>query len=273
MSVELHGRAARAFKLQAYPKFAATVDERGTPNVVPLLSAKLVDPDTIAFVKFMVWKTRRNFEANRKITIACTGPWGRTYLVKGEFREWMTQGPLLEEFEREPIFRYNAYMGANQLGIIKIKSAQEFPGAGVLAPLLRGLLGRNGSASAGLGPMPREVVEKWGRRLAVKFLGFVDDSGDPLAVPMQGLYAASASELAFPLPRSGRDPLSGLTAGTMVAASVLALDPVAYQVKGRYEGREVRRGRAHGVIKVTEVYTASPPSPGRCIFPPEGPPP
>jgi hypothetical protein len=268
MSAGLRGRAARAFKLQAYPKFAATVDDQGVPNVIPLLSAKLVEPDTIAFVKFMVWKTRRNFEANRKITLACTGPWGRTYLVKGEFREWVTQGPLLEQFEAEPIFRYNAYMGANMLGIITVKDAIEYPGSGVLGPLGRRLVGRNGAA-AGAGPMPREVVEKWGRKLAVKFLGFMDQAGDPLAVPEQGLHAVSSSELAFPLPRSTKSPVHRLSSGAPIAASVLAFDPVAYQVKGTYRGTATVNGKPHGMIEVAEVYSASPPTPGKRLVPRE----
>jgi hypothetical protein len=273
MSTELRGRAARAFKLQAYLKFAATVDDQGTPNVIPLLSARMVEPDTIAFVKFMVWKTRRNFEANKKITIACTGPRGRTYLARGEFVEWMTQGPLLEQFEAEPIFRYNAYMGANMLGIIKVKEVREFKGSGLLLPLLKRLAPGRGptpdKAVGNGGPMAREVVEKWGRKLAVKFLGMVDENGDPLAIPHQGLFALSNSLLAFPWPQRRENPLSRLCSNDPLAASILAFDPVAYQVKGRFLGPQKINGRDHGLLQVKEVYAASPPIPGKRIYPPE----
>ncbi|HUT52283.1 MAG TPA: hypothetical protein VM658_02730 [bacterium] len=268
----LKGRAASAFRGIHYLKFAATVDQAGVPNVVPLLSARSVDPETIAFVRFMVWKTARNFEANRKITFACTGPWGRAYLAKGEFMEWQTQGPLIEQFENEALYRYNAYTGANMIGVVKVREVMSFPGGGIAGPMLKSLAarlaGKAGPAENG-GPMPVQVVEKWGRPLAAKFIAMVDEQGDPLAFPMMGLTAPDAGTLLFPLPRDMAHPLNRLVEGARVAASVFTLEPVAYQVKGIFGGEVQREKKAFGVIKVNEVYTAAPPVPGRRIYPPE----
>jgi hypothetical protein len=278
MSAELKGRAAAAYKGLQFLKFAATVNDEGVPNVVPLLSARMVDPETIAFVRFMVWKTARNFEANKKITFSCTGPKGRAYVVKGEFREWQSEGPLLEEFEAEPMYRYNAYTGANQLGVVKVREALEFPGGGIVMPMISSLLSRlaggrpavtRGEGSSGRGPMPVQVVEKFGRTLAAKFISMVDEQGDPLAFPMQKLSAPDPGTVVFPLPKDRSHPLHALKKGDMAAASVFVLEPSAYQVKGRYRGVETRKGKPAGVIEVTEVYTAAPPVPGRRIYPAE----
>ncbi len=262
----MKGPAAAAFTKMSYHKFAATVNEKGEPNVVPLLSARMIDPDTIAFAKFMVWKTRRNFEANGKITFACPGPGGKSYAAKGEFTEWRTEGPILEEFEKEPLYRYNAYMGANLIGIVKVKEVLEFPGEGMIKPLISALAVKPPAPRENGGPMGARVMEKWGRRLAIKFIGMIDKKGDPIALPLQRLTVLNSSTMAFPMRRDIR-PLADLKKGDRVAASVLVLDPSGYQVKGRFLGAERLAGKEHGFISVDEVYTASPPVPGRRIYP------
>jgi len=272
MSAMIEGKAVPAFKGQGYIKFAATVDENGVPNVVPLLSARMVDPETIAFVRFMVWKTARNFESNRKITIACPGPGGRAFVAKGEFQQWLTQGPLLEEFESEPLYRYNAYTGANALGLIRVKDVRDYPGTGVAGQMLYGLARRIGSPGAagprGNGsPMPSQVKDKFNRALAVKFVGFIDGEGDPVALPVKGMRAPDSKTISFPAPAPG-SLLHQARAGSMMAASVLAFLPVAYQVKGSFSGFG-SGGKSAGSIEVSEVYSAAPPVPGRRIWPPE----
>lgn len=284
----LHGKAAKAFTGMGYLKFAATVNNEGMPNVIPLLSARMVDAETIAFVRFMVWKTARNFEQNGKITFACMGPGARSYMAKGKFKEWMSHGPLLEEFEREPIYRYNAYSGANTLGIVRVREVLDYPGGSFLLPFMTSFRARAGSGKGTMaamarmlggkgrkpagndgGPMPWQVVEKWGRPLAVKFIGFLDEQGGPAALPLQGISAPDSRTLTFPLPADPAHPLRRIEKGARIAASVLAFDPSAYQAKGVFTGSEKRGSRDTGVIEVSEVYAASPPLPGKRIFPAE----
>jgi hypothetical protein len=50
-----------------------------------------------------------------------------------------------------------------------------------------------------------------------------------------------------------------------VAASVLTFEPLAYQIKGEFLGLERSLGRLAGVVAVQEVYSASPPLPGKRI--------
>lgn len=275
MSGPLAGAAGKTFANLAYPKFAATADDESRPNVVPLLSARKIDDDHLAFVRFMVWKTRRNFEHNGRITIGCTGPRGRSNLALGRFEEWVTQGPLLERFEAEPLFRYNAYMGANMIGVIKVNDVIEFAGSGLAGPLLKSFAARFGKEADESAPgpaggesspvMPLQVTDKWRRSIAVKFLGMVREDGEPLAIPCQGLSARDGASLSFPMPKNGDNPLGNLKEGDSLAASVIVPDPIAYQVKGKFAGS----GRGEGVLYVNEVFTASPPAPGRRIYPPE----
>ena len=199
MSNTLSGASATAFKNIHYFKFAATADDAGVPNVVPLLSARMVDPETIAFVRFMVWKTKRNMEQNKKITFACTTPKGRAFAAKGEFVEWVKQGPLLEQFENEALYRYNAYSGANELGLVKVQEVLEHPCQSMLSVIASStwarLAGRRGgNIEAGVdAAMPAQVIDKWRRSLAVKFIGMVDD--------------VNAGRYPMPLDTSGKDDI------------------------------------------------------------------
>jgi hypothetical protein len=271
MASTLTGKAAKVFSNQHFFKFAATVNKEGTPNVIPLLSAKMVEPDTIAFVRFMVWKTRKNFEANKKISFACSDMKGRGYLAKGEFQEWQTQGELLQEFENEIIYRYNAYMGANVLGIIKVKDVTDFGCDDMILPTIRKLVDKiSGTKKRGTtSPMPAQVMEKWENASSIKFFGLIDTDGEPIAVPAQSITAPSPDTIEFQIPKDPKNPLSNLKEGQLMAASMFALDPVAFQVKGTFQGVNGNSGKKTGSMKVTEVYSASAPIPGRRIYPAE----
>ncbi len=268
---KLTGKAAKAFSNQHFFKFAATVNEEGIPNVVPILSAKMTGPDTIAFVKFMVWKTRQNFEANKKISFSCSDMKGHCYLAKGEFVEWMSKGELLEEFENEVIYRYNAYMGANVLGIIKVNDVAEFECDKMLGPTLKKLVNKIGlpKKTKITSPMPSQVMDKWANASSIKYLGLIDTDGEPVAVPAQGITAPSPDTVEFPMPKDPKNPLSNLEEGQAMAASMFALDPCAFQVKGIFKGIRGQSNKKTGTMKVNEVYSASAPIPGRRIYPPE----
>jgi len=270
---QLPKAALKALNNDAFPKFAATVSNEGVPNVVPLLTTNAADATTLIFARFMIWKTARNLEANRKITINVLGPGLHSWIIRGEFQEFVRQGPYLDHYNRKALFRYNAYAGAGEVGVIQVREARGPLPLGLLRSLFYGLL-REPSRDGHHGPlarvvMPPTVQEKFDARLAFKYLGWVEDDGFPLAIPCLDLHAPTANILAFALPAASGHPLGQLRPGMKVAASVLTLKPVAYQVKGVFAGVEKEAGSRQGRIQLEECYTAAPPVPGRRIFPPE----
>ena len=259
--------ARKAFKGQAYLKFLATVDGAGIPNVAAILSARMIDDETFAFVRFMAWKTAHNLEATRFASFGCIGPHGRAYLAAGEFDGWQTTGPLIDLFSSEAMYRYNAYMGATHIGVVKVTEVRELP-AGVIGPAFRARW--RSSRGTGPGPMAAPVLDKWRRVLAAKCLAMVD-GGRPLALPTMGASPAGPDRLCFEIPgghslNGNGHPLSRLAPGAPLAAAVFTADPSAFQVKGSFAGAD---GRGLGTMTVTEVYAASPPIPGKRIYPPE----
>ncbi len=89
------------FSKQALPNFTgipmATSDASGTPNVIYVLSCWWADDETLCVIDNFLKKTRKNLEANPKVSLAC---WDqetmKSYQIKCDTKIH-TEGPLYEE--------------------------------------------------------------------------------------------------------------------------------------------------------------------------------
>jgi hypothetical protein len=108
-----------------------------------------------------------------------------------------------------------------------------------------------------------QVKEKFDRLKAVKALAFLDDAGHPDC--LAGFPLTAAGRGCLVLGGASARELAALAPGVSVAAAVLTLEPVAYQVKGVFAGARRSLGRTIGVIDVREAYSACPPLPGKAL--------
>jgi len=265
---KLEGKAFKAYKSEAFPKFLATVDKNGVPNIVPVLTLRAFDPETLVFGRLMVWKTAQNLEDTRKATACCFGPGANYWRVRAEFVEFAKKGPIVDAINEMAMFRYNAYAGASEVGVFHVREVlpprKMHWAAGIIE--MRGIH-RAAKAIATMpngGPMPPKVVEHFNRRLAIKYIAYINQDGWPEPQPVFSLFPAGDNAIVF---KADADLLP--PPGTMMAASAINQQLIAYQVKGKYRGREKIQGREADVLDVTEVFTASPPLPGKRVFPPE----
>ncbi len=242
----------------AGPKFLATLDAEGVPNVVPITSLQAVDESTIIFGELMVWKTRRNLEVNPRVCMAVMTPAARGWIIQGDFQKFQRTGSYVDLINSAEFYRYNAYTGIRSAGVIRARTVvREFAlsrGAILLAAARARWAARWRRRGEGV-VMPPPVREKFGRLQAAKFLAYLGPDGYPDIAPVLSLTPAGERALVF----AGR--VDGLEQGARVAAAVLTAEPLAYQVKGRFLGPE----HGLGVIQVEEVYSASPPVPGERI--------
>jgi len=264
----LEGKALKAYKSEAYPKFLATVDKNGVPNVVPVLTLKAADPRTLIFARFMVWKTAHNLESTGIATACCFGPGAHYMKVRAEFVEFARKGAYLEEFNKMAMFRYNAYAGVTEVGVFRIKEVLE-PRKMHWARRLVEMSGIRRAAkalapSSDEGPMSPPVVEHFNRLAAAKYIACIDDDGWPAPQPVFSLFPVGKSALAF---KTDADLLP--REGALIAASAITHQLIAYQVKGKYRGRVKAAGRDVDVIDVNQIFTAGPPLPGKRVYPPE----
>lgn len=262
------------------PKFLASINAAGQPNVVPLLSIVPLEPGRAAFAEFMIWKTKANLlETGRTAFLALDGKLNYV-TATGRFTGFTKAGPVFDAMAIQSMFRFNPYNGLRAAGTIDIETVEaegQIPTLGLVASHLKagrlakaaaragtgagtragaGARPSTGSAVAGLATsrvMPVQVAEKFSRLKAIKAIAW------PVAGGVKVLPAAGVA----PIGRGGlliADPAvaSAVPDGSRVAVSVITLDPNAYQVKGT-----ARVWRGALVVEVDEVYTAAPPVPGR----------
>ena len=245
------------------PKFLATLDTKGVPNVVPITSLEAVDESTIIFGELMIWKTRRNLEVNPRVCVAVMTPAAQGWIIEGDFQEFQRTGPYVDLINSADFYRYNAYTGIRNAGVIRARRVvREFAlsrGAILLAAARARWAARWWRLQGEGASMPAPVREKFARLQAAKFMAYLGANGYPNIAPVLSLTPAGERALVF------AGVVDGLEREAQVAAAVLTAEPLAYQVKGRFLGERRSLGGPTGVIQVQEVYSASPPLPGERI--------
>lgn len=248
------------------PKFLATRDAQGIPNVVPVLSLEAADERTIIFGEIMIWKTRRNLQADARVSILVLLPDLRGWTVRGRFVEFQRSGAHFDHIMESDDIRYNAYSGIRSAGVIEVLDVPRtfgFSRAGLLIDTLRSrwLARRLFGNGRGEGVMPPQVQEKFSRLRAVKAAAFLDAGGHPECLPALAMVSAGSAGLVWG--GHGTEDLTAPKPGAPIAAAVITMEPVAYQVKGHFQGWHLSLGRKLGAIEVREAYSASPPLSGK----------
>lgn len=259
----LGAEVMRALSALTTPKFLATRNEEGVPNVVPVLSLEAFDEKTIVFGEMMIWKTRQNLEIDPRVSVLVLSPDLRSWSIRGRFLEFQRSGIHFDRVSSRENARYNPYGSYRSAGVIEVLAVVSRPKPSQLGLLQEAvrcrLLARSLSHDASILPvMPLQVSEKFGRLKAAKALAVLDASGHPDSIPALSLVPAGRGRLVFTGPALG----DAVVCGSEVAAAVLSMEPVAYQVKGVLAEPRRSLGRTFGVIDLREAFSASPPLPG-----------
>lgn len=249
-----------ALRGEMTPKFVATRNALGMPNVVPIVSTQPADdqPDTLFFGNFLLRKTIQNLKEDRRLGILVITPDLRGWILKGDFVDFQRSGPYVDRQMSSSLLRYNAYTGIRNAGIIRLRSAEGAFRISKLQVAKDYLLARL-AAAGGAGKvdggvkMPAAVRREFAKMVAVKVLAWIGDDGYPWVVPALSLQPASEDTLVawkgMPLPEP--------PAGNWVTSNILTFEAISYQAKGRWI-----RNRRTGIIQVQEVYAGGPPIPG-----------
>jgi hypothetical protein len=249
-----------ALKGEMTPKFLATRNTESVPNVVPVISILPADdqPDTVFFGNFLLRKSIKNLQEDRRVGILVITQQLQGWILKGDFLEFQRTGAYVDQEMSSSLLRYNAYTGIRDAGIIRVRSVEQAFHISKLQVAKDYLLARlavlSGAATGDGGvAMPLPVQHEYAKMAAVKVLTWVGKDGYPVVIPALSLQPARAESLIcwkgtrFPEPEED----------ALVASNILTLEAISYQVKGRWT-----KARKTGSIRIQEVYAGGPPLPG-----------
>jgi len=263
LTTALHG--------EMVPKFLATLDSLGNPNVVPIISLDTVGGGKLVFAEFLIHKTRANLECDHRVAACVLTEDLSVWTLRADFQNFAEDGPYLDHLNSKDMFRYNAYVGVRRAAVfdlVAVTGSRKLSKLNVASELLPVLAMRTIARRRGKSGLPPRVAEKFARSQALKVLAFQGQDGYPEIVPVFSLVPDMSNLMLFGT-RLFRKNLRALKPGALVAAAVITMDPVAYQVKGVFEGISRTPAGKLGRIRVDQVYSASPPLPGEPIAMPE----
>jgi len=268
--IETQSELMKALSGEMTPKFLATRSANGIPNIVPVTSIMPAGDveDRLIFGNFLLRKSVGNLDSDPRVSILVITTDLEGWVLQGDFVEWQRAGDYVNRLNNSDLLRYNAYTGIRNAGIIQVRTVLHHFRLSKLRVLADYLLARASSRPPsppeGAVTMPRPVREGFSPVTAVRVLAFLDGAGYPLAAPVLSLQPAGEHALVCAEGLSA-DLLEPLAAGAPVAASLLTLDVVSFQAKGRWLGRRRLLGSPVGAMAVTAVYAGGPPIPGRQV--------
>lgn len=249
-----------ALRGEMTPKFLATRNAVGVPNVVPCISLQPADdqPAIVFFGNFLLRKSIRNLKEDTRVGILVITPELRGWILKGDFIEFQRTGAYVDKVMSGSLLRYNAYTGIRDAGIIRVRSVENTFAVSkmqVMTDFLRArFAGLTISSHGNDGvAMPRQVQNEFAKMIAVKVLAWLGEDGYPIVVPALSMQPADAQHLIC----HASSKLPQPPAGVQVATNILTFEAISYQVKGTWDAR--------GKIRVQEVYAGGPPIPGERV--------
>ena len=261
--LEQHPGLLDALRGEMIPKFLATRNAAGVPNVVPCISLMPAEnqPDIVFFGNFLLRKSIRNLKEDVRVGILVITPELHGWVLRGDFVEFQSKGEYVDRQESSSMLRYNAYTGIRNAGIIRVRSV-----TGVFAIsklqvakeylLARAAALRKPSPLEDCAEIPLQVQREFRKMIAVKVLEWIGDDGYPQVVPALSLQPTGTEALVCYVNAGQSLP----SAGVQAAANILTFEAVSYQAKGKWD----IRGNA-GVIQVQEIYAGGPPIPGERV--------
>jgi len=245
------------------PKFMATKDSEGEPNVVPVLSWTVYNGNTLVYGDFMTYKSRKNVnDGNSQMSVLVFTQDLDSWLIKADFEAYHRNDEIYEFVAQTPLFRYNQYTNARGAGVAEafwVSQKYGISKMSVLAAFLKAkLAGRKVPTEETIeGNMPLNVLKRLSQMAAVKIIAYISEDGHPVAFPEFGMVPVSSNRIVVKRGEEKRRDFS-LKDGARVAISLVTLEPAAFQLKGNF--REI--DDSTGYIELDRVYTCSLPRPG-----------
>ena len=247
----------------------ATVNDAGLPHLTLLSSIRAASPTRLSFGQFTEGMSKVNVTRNPKTGFLAMTLQRELWRGNAVYTHTEKAGPDYDDYNNEPMFRYNAYFGIHTvyyLDLVSHGGRESLPmgrivGASLATVAARTMAGTSRGFQA-LNPWTRALLGKMGN---LKFAAWVAPDGYPRIVPVLQAQTASRDTMLFSL-LAYREELEEIPAGARLAVFGMTLDMEDVLVRGTYKGIRRFGGFACGLAEIDWVYNPMPPVPGQ-IYP------
>jgi len=247
----------------------ATVNDDNLPHISLLTSLMGEKEKMLTIGEFSTGLSKGYMTRNKKIAFALLTMDKHLWRGRAIWNHLSKEGPRYEEYNQQPMFRYNTYFGINTvhyLDLVDIEGPAPLPMGGIIASAVKTIAAKGGAAAKGketiLKPFALELFNKLD---AMKFLAAIDDEGFPFIIPVIQCQAADTGHLFFHPGPFGHE-LDKIAEGTPVALFGLTMQMEDVLVRGTYRTPKRYRGIKGAVIDIDWVYNSMPPNHGQ-IYP------
>ncbi len=233
----------------------ATLDASGMPHLSFISSIQALGSKQVSFGRFAEGLSKDNLLERPDAAFLVLTVDMRWLAGNAHFTHRENNGPLFEEYNNKPLFRYNAYFGFSQvyvMDLLRISEIRKLPmPAIVTSAVLTRLLGAFARQSE-QGILKGVSARLFNKIDNLKFVSWCDEDGLLKIMPV--IQAATAG--------SDRVVFSGVPYGSELAiprgakTAILCLNLQMQSVL--VEGRSEKRGGLH-VLTIERVYNSMPP--------------
>lgn len=246
-------------------EFYGTVNEDGTPHITVINSLYILDDKTLVWGEHCHGFSKVNQKKRPAIGILSLETGCRIRFIRAKYRCSENSGPVFEQFNNIPRFRYNplgGYSPIHYLDIIDLGEDMPLAGSAEKSEKLKIIKDKvmPGDDPGAFSTLTRYYLES---DKSFKVLAYIDKEGFPALVPLPHCMPTKANRVVFTLEPYIRDAAL-IAEGTPVAIYSIILDKKqSVLVNGEITYRNID-GEQIGIADIKQVY--SPIMPKACII-------
>lgn len=246
-----------------------TINPDGLPHLTMISTLQACAPNVITWGQFTEGLSKHYIRQNPKTGFLIMTLDKNLWRGKACFTHVERSGSEYEMYNNIPMFRYNAYFGihtVHYMELVEHYGKVALPMGSIIGAALKTMAARMISRKRG----HPQVLNLWTCQLLnqlsnLKFLGYVDQDGHPLILPVIQAQAFGSRRVAFST-SAFREDLERIPAGIPMAIFGMTLDMEDVLLRGEYQGIRRLGGIRCGVVEIDWVYNSMPPTPQQ-IYP------
>lgn len=248
----------------------ATINPQGKPHLSLISSIRANTFQQLVWGQFTEGLSKKFVQTNPKTAFLIMSLDKEIWMGQAIWTHTETSGPEYEQYNNEPMFRYNAYFGVHTvhfMDLIGQSGKIPLPMNKIIFSAIKTMWARI------FHPVNKSeaVMNHWTQKFlakldTLKYICFVDKEGFPVIFPVIQAQSANTNQIVF---STSVFPhfVSSLEKGAQIALYGMSLDMETVSVRGEFKGYRRQGGIKIGVMDIDWIYNSMPPVPGQ-IYPP-----